>query len=127
MNRVMWENVFFYKDILFNGWFYISLLELVFVVIILIGRLRMMRRKNAQKREILSSNNIDYDNIIKSSFNSQSLYDSLKKKCHPDRFLDKEKNIIATGIFAKIVENKYNYQELLSIKKEAESKLNIKI
>ena len=127
MNRVMWENVFFYKDILFNGWFYISLLELVFVVIILIGRLRMMRRKNAQKREILSSNNIDYDNIIKSSFNSQSLYDSLKKKCHPDRFLDKEKNIIATGIFAKIVENKYNYQELLSIKEEAESRLNLKI
>lgn len=117
----------FCKDILSNEWFYISLLEFVFIAFLLVGKLRMMQKKREQKREILSSDNIDYDNIIKSSFNSQSLYDGLKKKCHPDRFLDGEKNKIATEIFAKIVENKYNYQELESIKKEAESKLNIKI
>ena len=76
--------------------------------------------KNSEPSEVM-------DNVVNSMFLCQPLYDKLKKKCHPDRFLDKEKNIIATGIFAKIVENKYNYQELLSVKKEAESKLNIKI
>lgn len=123
----MEQFVIFCKDILSNEWFYISLLEFVFIVFLLVGKLRIMQKMREQKREILSKDNIDYDNIIKSSFNSQSLYDSLKKKCHPDRFLDGEKNKIATEIFAKIVENKYNYQELESIKKEAESKLNIKI
>lgn len=123
----MEQFVIFCKDILSNVWFYISLLELVFIAFLLVGKLRMMQKKREQKREILSKDNIDYDNIIKSSFNSQSLYDSLKKKCHPDRFLEKEKNAIATEIFARIVENKYNYQALQEIKDDAETKLNIKI
>jgi hypothetical protein len=108
-------------------WFFISLLEFVFIVFLLAGKLRIIQKMREQKREILSKDNIDYDNIIKSSFNSQSLYDSLKKKCHPDRFLEKEKNAIATEIFARIVENKYNYQALQEIKDDAETKLNIKI
>lgn len=123
----MEQFVIFCKDILSNVWFFISLLEFVFIVFLLVGKLRMMQKKREQKREILSKDNIDYDNIIKSSFNSQSLYDSLKKKCHPDRFLEKEKNAIATEIFARIVENKYNYQALQEIKDDAETKLNIKI
>lgn len=123
----MEQFVIFCKDILSNEWFYISLLEFVFIAFLLVGKLRMMQKKREQKREILSKDNIDYDNIIKSSFNSQSLYDSLKKKCHPDRFLEKEKNAIATEIFARIVENKYNYQALQEIKDDAETKLNIKI
>lgn len=123
----MEQFVIFCKDILSNEWFYISLLEFVFIAFLLVGKLRMLQKKREQKREILSKDNIDYDNIIKSSFNSQSLYDSLKKKCHPDRFLEKEKNAIATEIFARIVENKYNYQALQEIKDDAETKLNIKI
>lgn len=123
----MEQFVIFCKDILSNVWFFISLLEFVFIVFLLVSKLRIMQKKREQKREILSKDNIDYDNIIKSSFNSQSLYDSLKKKCHPDRFLEKEKNAIATEIFARIVENKYNYQALQEIKDDAETKLNIKI
>lgn len=123
----MEQFVIFCKDILSNVWFFISLLEFVFIVFLLAGKLRIIQKMREQKREILSKDNIDYDNIIKSSFNSQSLYDSLKKKCHPDRFLEKEKNAIATEIFARIVENKYNYQALQEIKDDAETKLNIKI
>jgi len=46
---------------------------------------------------------IDFDNIINSSFNSLELYDKLKVKCHPDRFpKDKEINIIAENLFQEI-------------------------
>ena len=123
----MWKILFFSEDILFNGWFYISVLEFIIIVVLLIKKVCVSQSKQTQKREILSENNVDYDNIIQSSFKSQSLYDILKKKCHPDRFLDSEQNMIATELFAKIVENKYNYQALLSIKEDMENKLKLKI
>lgn len=123
----MQEFLFFNKGLFGNGWFYISIVEFIIIVILLLCKVTMVSKRCAQKHEILSTSNVDYDNIIQSSFNSKPLYDSLKKKCHPDRFVDKEKNMIATGIFAKIVENKYNYQVLLSIKEEAETKLKLKI
>lgn len=123
----MWNILFFSEDILCNGWFYISVLEFIIIVVLLIKKVCVSQSKQTQKREILSENNVDYDNIIQSSFKSQSLYDILKKKCHPDRFLDSEQNMIATELFAKIVENKYNYQALLSIKEDMENKLKLKI
>ena len=123
----MQEFLFFRENLLSNGWFYISVLEFVVIAILFIRMVSITRKKHNIKKKIISAGNIDYDNIIKSSFNSQSLYDSLKKKCHPDRFLEKEKNAIATEIFARIVENKYNYQALQEIKDDAETKLNIKI
>lgn len=123
----MWKILFFSEDILCNGWFYISVLEFIIIVVLLIKKVCVSQNKQTQKREILSVNNVDYDNIIQSSFKSQSLYDILKKKCHPDRFLDSEQNMIATELFAKIVENKYNYQALLSIKEDMENKLKLKI
>ena len=119
--------LFFLKDILHNGWFYVSLLEFIFIIILLSRKLSSIQKRRDIKREILSEDKIDYNNIIQSSFNSQPLYDSLKKKCHPDRFLNKEQNLIATELFARIVENKYNYQVLKALKEEAENKLKIKV
>ncbi len=51
--------------------------------------------KQKFKNESLKQD-IDFDNIINSSFNSIELYDKLKVKCHPDRFPnDDEKKYIA--------------------------------
>ncbi len=69
---------------------------------------------------------IDFNNIINSSFNSIKLYDELKVKCHPDRFpTDREKNIIAENLFQEISKNKTNVKRLLELKEEAIQKLNI--
>lgn len=122
----MQEFLFFRENLLSNGWFYISVLEFVVIAILFIRMVSITQKKHNIKKEILSAGNIDYDNIIQSSFNSKPLYDTLKKKCHPDKFMDKESNAIATEIFAKIVENKYNYQALSALKMEAEIKLKIK-
>ena len=65
--------------------------------------------------------------MINSSFNSQQLYDELKKKCHPDRFPnDNDKNSIAIKLFQEISENKNNSKRLSEIKEVAEKKLQIK-
>ncbi len=65
--------------------------------------------------------------MINSSFNSQQLYDELKKKCHPDRFPnDNDKNSIAINLFQEISENKNNSKRLLELKEIAEQKLQIK-
>ena len=69
---------------------------------------------------------IDFNNIINSSFNSIKLYDELKVKCHPDRFpTDKEKNMLAENLFQEISKNKTNVKRLLELKEEAIQKLNI--
>ena len=55
-----------------------------------------------------------------------TLYDLLKKKCHPDRFSTQPELVEkATEIFALIVKNKYNHQALLELKERAEKELNI--
>ena len=70
----------------------------------------------------------DFKNIMDSGFRAKKLYDELKGKCHPDNF---STNLIlfdkATEIFALIVENKYNYRELILLKERAEKELNINI
>lgn len=70
--------------------------------------------------------NIDFDNILKSSFNSIELYNELKVKCHPDRFApDEAKSMVADSIFQEITKNKTNYKKLIELKEEAKQKLNI--
>ena len=57
------ENLLLYfKDILHNGWFYVSLLELIVIIILLSRVMTVIQKKRNIKREILSSDKIDYDN-----------------------------------------------------------------
>jgi len=77
------------------------------------------------KKESLKQD-IDFSNIINSSFNSIQLYDELKVKCHPDKFsTDKEKYDIAESLFQEITKNKTNIKRLSELKIEATQKLNI--
>ena len=81
--------------------------------------------KRRFKKDALGQD-VDFDNIIDSSFNSAHLYDELKVKCHPDCFpTDMEKNAIAVGIFQEISKNRNNVKRLLELKEEAIQKLNI--
>lgn len=69
---------------------------------------------------------IDFGNIIKSSFHTQPLYDELKVKCHPDRFPnDETKNKTADALFQEITKNKTNYKKLVELKERAKLELNI--
>ncbi len=111
-----------------NWWMWIAIAEFVIIVLLILKDKTKHKDSNMQKfkKESLEKE-IDFDNIINSSFNSKTLYDALKVKCHPDRFpIDKEQNEIAEKIFQEITKNKNNVKRLNELKEEAIQKLGIK-
>jgi hypothetical protein len=110
-----------------NWWMWIALVELGIIAYFIVKE--KFKSKVSAKQQFKSESlkqDIDFNNIINSSFNSVKLYDELKVKCHPDRFpTDKEKNLIAESIFQQITKNKTNFKRLLELKEEAIQKLNI--
>ncbi|MFM2196206.1 MAG: hypothetical protein RL092_1806 [Bacteroidota bacterium] len=110
-----------------NWWMWLALIEFVVIVFLLLNK-RGKPNNTAKRRfkEDALDQDIDFDNIINSSFNSAHLYDELKVKCHPDRFpTDMEKNAIAVTLFQEISKNRNNVKRLLELKEEAIQKLNI--
>ena len=83
------------------------------------------KREQFKKKIINETSNLDFKNITHDWEKSKQLYDILKKKCHPDKFDDDLKEE-ATRLFQKIGKSKYNYQDLVRIKKEVTEKLGIK-
>ena len=110
-----------------NWWMWLAIAEFG-IIAFLILREQLKPKDTAKQRfknESLKQE-IDFGNIINSSFNSIQLYDELKVKCHPDRFpTDKEKNSIAENIFQEISKNKNNVKRLLELKEEAIQKQKI--
>ena len=110
-----------------NWWMWLAIAELGLIAFLIFrGKLKPKRSaKHHFKNESLKQD-VDFNNIINSSFHSIQLYDKLKVKCHPDLFsTDKEKNIIAENIFQEIGRNKNNLKRLIELKEEAIQKLNI--
>ncbi|MCL1934210.1 MAG: hypothetical protein FWF53_10430 [Candidatus Azobacteroides sp.] len=110
-----------------NWWMWLAIAEFGFIAFLILKE-RLKPRESARqhfKNESLKQD-IDFNNIINSSFHSAQLYDELKVKCHPDLFpTDKEKSIIAENLFQEITKNKNNIKRLLELKEEAAQKLNI--
>ncbi|MCP4439291.1 MAG: molecular chaperone DnaJ [Aureispira sp.] len=110
----------------YNPWIWIALLELVIIIYLLFfykkseSKLQKLKRKAKEE-------DVDFENIINSSFHVKTLYDELKIKCHPDRFPnDKEKNRVALELFQEISKNKTDHKKLTELKEIAIQKLNIK-
>ena len=108
-------------------WFWIAFAEAVAIIIGMVYHKYANTERHRQKKKILAEENVDFDNVIDSSFRAKPLYDSLKRKCHPDLLQDNEKKRIATDIFAELVRCKYDYEALQKIQKRAVYELNVKI
>lgn len=110
-----------------NWWMWLAIVELgIIAYLILKEKLKSKVTAKQQFKSESLKQDIDFNNIINSSFNSIKLYDELKVKCHPDCFpTDREKNIIAENLFQEISKNKTNVKRLLELKEEAIQKLNI--
>ncbi len=110
-----------------NWWMWLAFAEFGIIAFLILKE--QLKPKDTAKQRFKNESlkqDIDFGNIINSSFNSIQLYDKLKVKCHPDRFpTDKEKNTIAENIFQEISKNKNNVMRLLELKEEAIQKLNI--
>ena len=108
-------------------WFYIARVEFVIIFFLLLFAFRRgtTRVEKQKLRESIKSD-VDFQNIINSSFHATEIYNELKVKCHPDRFIgDVEKNATANRIFQEVTKNKMNYKRLQELKKEAEESLGI--
>ena len=112
-------------------WLWILLGLLFFSIVTLIIRKKTSRKMSMPDRDLLlkqvkNDSPVDFANIMNSAFLSSDLYDILKVKCHPDRFINSpEKLAIANDLFQRITQNKANYKILLQLKQEAKDKLNI--
>lgn len=116
------------KQNLEKWWMWIAIIELLIITYLIIKIRSKAKDSFVQKiKKDTIEQEIDFDNIINSSFNSIALYDELKVKCHPDRFVANDKlNEVAGFLFQEITKNKTNYKRLTELKEEAISKLGIK-
>ena len=111
-----------------NVWMIVSIVELVIIVMLLMLRKPKDNRLSDIKKQVLEEGEIDFANLVNSSFNAEGLYKELLVKCHPDRFAaNSEMMAIANELSAKITKNKHDIKQLKALKEEARNKLNINI
>ena len=111
-----------------NIWLIVTIVEFAVIVYLLLTKLNISNSKKAQiKNEVMQEGSIDFSNVLNNAFNSKEIYDDLKKKCHPDRFVDDaEREAIANELFQRITQNQHNIDNLRKLREEAVQKLGIK-
>ncbi len=110
-------------------WIYYTV-ALVMTIAIVLGIIAYFRSDRYKMKKKLKDKNtsVDFDGVMRSAFMAKDLYDQLKGKCHPDKFAtEPEKMKVATEIFALLVKNKHNYDELCKLKDRAIKELNINL
>ena len=111
-----------------NVWMIVAIVELVIIVVLLTLRKPKDNRLSDIKKQVLAEGEIDFANLVNSSFNAEGLYKELLVKCHPDRFApNSEMMAIANELSAKITKNKHDIKQLKALKEEARNKLSINI
>ena len=111
-----------------NVWMIVAIVELVIIVVLLTLRKPKDNRLSDIKKQVLAEGEIDFANLVNSSFNAEGLYKELLVKCHPDRFApNSEMMAIANELSSKITKNKHDIKQLKALKEEARNKLNINI
>ncbi|MDE5609581.1 MAG: hypothetical protein K2I66_04255 [Bacteroidales bacterium] len=110
-----------------NAWTIIAIIEFVIILVVtyVIHKKQNLSPKRLVKKKALSEN-VDFDNIVNSAFHAKALYDQLKVKCHPDRFVNEPaRERLALELSQQISKNKNNVRELQIIKQRAIDELNI--
>ena len=109
-------------------WMMIAIVELVIIVVLLFSKGKADDKKRSIKRQVREEGDINFGNVIASSFGAESLYKELIRKCHPDRFAPDEKKVaIANDISERLGKYKHDLKKLNELKEEAITKLNISI
>lgn len=118
------------ESLLDSTWFWISIVEFL-VIIFLVIRLKRkysdLTFSDLPKDKIKNAKStaIDMDNLMNSINGSKDLYKELSKVCHPDKFVNTEKQKIAEEIFQEISKDRRNFEKLLAHKERAKKELNI--
>lgn len=114
----------------FSVWFWIALAEFA-IIAFLLWKLRKKRNDlkfgdlSKDKMKNAKNSDVDMENLMNSINGSRAFYKELSKTCHPDRFINSDKQQIAEEIFQEISENKRNYKKLTELKQRAITELNV--
>ena len=68
---------------------------------------------------------INMDNLMDNIHSSKPLYKELSRKCHPERFVNDDRQNLAQEIFKEITKHEKNFEQLEKLKKRAISELNL--
>lgn len=111
-----------------DAWTVISALEFAVIMFLIFTALRRREstpRMSAMKKNIILEK-VDFGNILDSAFHAEELYEQLKVKCHPDRFIgDERKNAAALEIFQQLGQYRHDIKALDRIRQRAEDELDI--
>ena len=113
-----------------DAWTVISALEFAVIMFLIFTALRRRvstPRMSAMKKNIILEK-VDFGNILDSAFHAEELYEQLKVKCHPDRFIgDERKNAAALEIFQQLGQYRHDIKALDRIRQRAEDELDVNI
>ena len=117
-------------SILHSLWFWIALIELFFIIFLfykLKSKKEVTELTDLEINSIKKSknNNINMNSLMDNIHNSRNLYKELTRKCHPERFVNDERQVLAEEIFKEISDNERNYEKLYLLKLRAENELKI--
>jgi hypothetical protein len=120
-------------DGFFSFWFLIAVIELIIIVILVWQNIANKKKyinisiKNKSFSNLKNNKieDVNMQDVMNNINKSKSLYKSLSKKCHPDKFENSNMYDTALDIFQEISENKHNYAKLNLIKTRAIQELNI--
>ena len=124
-----------------NWWMIIALIEFL-ALIYLVYRVYKKRNQSQyftnnhkegselepdENLDKMKNSSIDMTELINNIHKSGSLYKTLSRNCHPDRFTDPVRKQKADKIFQEISMNKRNHSKLLELKTIAEKELKISL
>lgn len=111
-------------------WFWLSIIEFL-VIFFLIYKIKSKKELailsdlDIESIKKAKGNKIDMDSLMDNIHNSRNLYKELSRKCHPERFVNDERQVLAEEIFKEISENERNHEKLSILKLRAENELKI--
>lgn len=111
-------------------WFWVAIVEAICITLLLLVIVSRSKYTQAQLRfkSEAKKSEIDFDNVIASSFHANDLYNQLKKVCHPDRFTANPAIMAkADELFQQITQSKHDYKKLQELKIKAMEELHINL
>lgn len=122
-------SISFYENI----WFWIAIVQIL-IIFFLIVKIRKKSYLDPSLADISENKlkkskkaHVDMDGLMLSINGSKDLYKELSRLCHPDRFINSEKQELAQDIFQEISRNRRDFQKLVALKERAVNELNIKL
>ncbi|PRX14137.1 hypothetical protein [Nonlabens ulvanivorans] len=112
---------------------WIAIIELL-IILFLIWKLAKAangsQRSDAIKQNLKNAKDskVNMGDLMDSINGARDLYKELSRKCHPDLFINTDKQLIAQDLFQEISKNKRDYKKLTELKERAvlDLKVNFK-